>query len=151
MIVTTLTKPMLSNFGASALATGAKRICVILLAVAGCGDKVPYPHATVTGMVTVDGQPVPQGYVTFSPMSGGQGPVTGGKIWQGSYRCEQVAAGQSKVTFVAEAEEMHTFIDALGAQRQIPLSILPPRYLMGIDITVETGEVAMDFDLRNEP
>ena len=83
-MVTTLTKLMLSNSNASALATGAKQTCVILLAVAGCGDKVPYPHATVTGVVTIDGQPVPQGYVTFSPMSGGQGPVTGGKIRQGS-------------------------------------------------------------------
>ena len=50
-------------------------------ALAGCGDGVSYPHGTARGNVTIDGNPVPKGAITFSPV--GHGPVTGAAIVAG--------------------------------------------------------------------
>ena len=122
---------------------------VLISTVFGCGDDVGYPHATVTGQITIDGEPVPKGYVTISPTGSGQGPVTGGKISDGAYRCEKVPVGPTKFTFTAEALEMDTFVDALGATREVPRNILPPKYLSGIDVDVTEGEMEMNFEMEN--
>lgn len=59
----------------------AAALPILVLVVGGCGSgdgKVP-----VTGMVTFDGNPMPDGYVIFTPEGGGTpvaGPILDGKF-----------------------------------------------------------------------
>jgi hypothetical protein len=64
-------------------------ITLVLAAVAGCGEvRVP-----VKGKVTLDGQPVDSGSISFQPADGA-GPGTGGVIKDGFYSL----AGESAAT-----------------------------------------------------
>jgi hypothetical protein len=56
-----------------------------LLAVllAGCGTG---PYASVQGQVTLNGEPVHGGSITFEPTDGSEGPIAGASILKGRYR-----------------------------------------------------------------
>jgi len=42
-------------------------LVMLLGSVCGCSEKMP----TVSGLVTIDGKPVPEGMISFQPVSGG--------------------------------------------------------------------------------
>ena len=75
----------------------------------GCGSST----ATVSGEVTYDGQPVGDGYVTFTPADG-KGKDTGGPITGGHYEVAGLPPGPKvvkviavkKVNFASSSEEM---------------------------------------------
>jgi hypothetical protein len=59
--------------------------CALALAAAGCGQRADkWPREPVFGKVSLDGQPLESGEITFVP-TGGEGPASGGKITNGSY------------------------------------------------------------------
>ena len=64
-----------------------------------------YASATVKGRVTIDGAPVPKGYVCFSPVGSTPGPVVAAEIHDGEYRCKNVPQGKVQVTFIAQVTE----------------------------------------------
>lgn len=122
--------------------------CALL---AGCERGPGYEHATVSGQVSIDGEPVASGYVTFSPIGSQQGPVTGAAIEGGRYRCERVPVGKHRVTFVAHAAEPTTVVDhATGETRQVPKDIVPPRYASGVEADMGKGQVVLDFVLNSD-
>jgi len=130
----------------------AALLLAISILVPGCWGGPGYDAATVTGKVTIDNQPVPTGYITFSPVDSGQGPVRGEKIIDGAYRCELVPLGKHKVTFKAQSNETTTIYDAANdVQREIPVDILPPQYHQGVDAEVTAGECVRDFELTSSP
>jgi hypothetical protein len=64
-------------------------LCLLLGIAAGCGNSHSFEVAPVEGTVTLDGEPVTRGLVTFIPdeKAGTKGPIGVGKIDQnGSYR-----------------------------------------------------------------
>jgi hypothetical protein len=75
----------------------------------GCGA----PTATVTGAVSYDGQPVGDGYITFTPADG-KGNDAGGPIAGGRYTVTGLPPGPKvvkviavrKVNFASSSEEM---------------------------------------------
>src|SRR6516162_6805027 len=75
----------------------------------GCGSST----ATVSGEVTYDGQPVGDGYVTFTPADG-KGKDAGGPITGGHYEVAGLPPGPKvvkviavkKVNFASSSEEM---------------------------------------------
>jgi hypothetical protein len=78
---------------------------VAALALAGCGGG---KDADVSGTVTVNGELVEEGAITFIPADG-QGPTTGGAIKGGKYAVKKVPLGLMKVKiskpkFVREKE-----------------------------------------------
>src|SRR5882724_10607403 len=83
-------KPMRAWAAAAVLATAA-----VLLP--GCGSS---PTATVSGSVTYDGQPVGEGYVTFTP-SDGKGRDAGGPIANGQYSVTGLSPGPKVVKVIA--------------------------------------------------
>ena len=122
----------------------------LLLAGCGCSHGPNYPTATVSGMVTVDDKPVPKGFITFSPMSQGQGSVVGTKIVEGKYRCEKIPLGKQRVTFTAQAAEMAVLLDhSTGTNQKVPKNILPPKYSAGLEAEVKAGEATLDFPLKS--
>jgi hypothetical protein len=58
-------------------------LCAVVLTGVGCGGG----KIALKGEVTFDGQPVPEGSISFEPADG-KGPVTGGVITAGAYRLE---------------------------------------------------------------
>ncbi len=125
---------------------------LLLLAAPGCDRGPDYPSATVTGQVTIDGQPVPKGAITFSPQGAASGPVTGAAIEDGAYRCELVPLGKHTVTFIAQAAEPDTIVDRVtGAKHEVPRNILPPHCATGVEAAVVAGENRLDFALESRP
>jgi hypothetical protein len=81
---------------------------LVLGLLAGCGDG----SATVSGTVTYDGQPVKEGYVTFSPADG-KGPSAGGPIANGRYTAEKVPPGP-KIVLVEAADKPVPSVQSQG-------------------------------------
>ncbi len=73
---------------------GTLSTLVFALGVAGCGDSAP-PMGDVEGAVTVDGSPVPQGTVTFTPADGVR-PAAACDLKDGKYAV-RVGVGPCKV------------------------------------------------------
>ena len=122
---------------------------VLLAATCGCRQGPGYETATVVGKVTIDGAAVPKGYVTFTPAVGTPGPVTGGAIVDGAYRCESVPVGDHTATLIAQAAEMTTILDVSSGQEQlVPRDILPAAYRNGVAVTIDPGEIVLDFALK---
>ena len=59
----------------------------VVCALVGCGESGP-PRYSASGAVTWNGQPVPRGYIVFTPnsASGNPGPGTQAEIIDGRYK-----------------------------------------------------------------
>lgn len=75
---------------------------------AGCGGK-----GKVSGTVTLDGQPLPAGTITFVPSTG---PGAAGKIEDGNYSVTGVPVG--KVAVTVETDTVKKEMDALAVASQ---------------------------------
>src|SRR5690242_8413844 len=75
----------------TAMWAGGMTLCLLLFS--GCEGK---PSGSVTGSVTLDGQPVELGAISFIPVDG-QAPTTGGPIQNGQYSVPKVPIGEMKV------------------------------------------------------
>ena len=56
-----------------------------MVALAGCSGRGGPERASVSGSVTLDGQPVTDGLITLYPAGGTNGPSVGGSIQDGRY------------------------------------------------------------------
>ncbi len=91
----------------------------LIVTLVGCGGS----KTTITGKVTIDGQPLPAGRIAFVPGKGGTG--VGADIKDGQYTVEKVPYGNVKVT--VETQSLKTRIDALTvAAQQFAMSQAPP-------------------------
>ncbi|MCS7304108.1 MAG: hypothetical protein NZ602_03235 [Thermoguttaceae bacterium] len=70
-----------------------------LVVAAGCGQKGPQTYP-VSGTVTFDGQPIPEGRISFVPEDGKAAPDSA-PIVQGKFQF-QVKAGRHRVEIVAD-------------------------------------------------
>jgi hypothetical protein len=106
----------------------------VLFAAAGCGEG----GGTVSGEVTYDGQPVKNGYVSFTPADG-KGAAVGGPITDGRYSVEKVPPGKKVVKVEAAdkagpsiqtTEELERFSrenkGKIGPSGIIPTDTVPP-------------------------
>lgn len=133
--------------------------CAALLISAGCGGGGG--KADVTGRVTVDGQPVPEGtLVTFSPAAGsGDGlEVASGRVdGQGNYTLYSgiqgeagVAPGKYKVHLTPAPDEDASYMDAnRGGTPQADLGVIPKEYSSAAttpqEVDVEVGKNTIDI------
>lgn len=68
----------------------------------GCSKSgVDYPAVTLTGTVTVNGEPLEQGSLSIRPVGPGQGNGVGGDIVNGQYRIANAPLGESVFLFNA--------------------------------------------------
>ncbi|NUQ64626.1 MAG: carboxypeptidase regulatory-like domain-containing protein [Pirellulales bacterium] len=114
----------------------------------GCGSTGP-ELAAVSGIVTLDGQPLAGATVEFQPPKGS--PSTGVTDSSGAYRLAYTARKQGamlgkhsvRITFVAEKT------DAEGNSVASP-QLLPPKYNRNSELTAEVkpGSNKLDFQLN---
>jgi hypothetical protein len=135
----------LGNLGFVFLAT--------VLVVAGCGDGSP-PLAAVEGDITLDGNPVGQVVLTFSPTSPGGTVSYGETDSKGHYKLmftdtkAGAMLGQHKVTFEQRrySKDELTELKASGVSVSEAQVIVPKKYLKdGETAEVKKGSNKIDF------
>ena len=123
---------------------------LVLCCTLGCGGA-----SSVSGRVTLDGQPLTTGTITFKPQ--GDAPAAIGQISSnGSYRLSvgtssSVAPGQYQVTIVATELVAPTPTDP----SPLPKMLTPEKYndpaTSGFTAEVKPGKNFFPFEMKSEP
>jgi hypothetical protein len=124
------------------------RLLVGLLVVAGgsgCGRRgVPTTH--LDGQITLDGQPIKDGNVSFIPLEANHGRGTTAVIAAGRYAACDVPLGKVRVHFNATKATGRTVVVSDISMPEI-IDVIPEKYRAGMEIEVAEGQVQRDFDL----
>lgn len=127
--------------------------CLLLLQV-GCGGG-GVERSAVSGSVTLDGNPIEEGMILFSPL--GEGPSAGGDIKNGQYLIEAdrgPSPGSYRVEIRAYRGTGRTTHDAArGTTEEIKVPIIPARYHSNSELKVEITPEATnqhDFELKSK-
>lgn len=117
----------------------------------GCGAQDPN-RGEVTGIVTVNGQPVATGAVAFSPVDG-QSSTSGGKIVDGKYTVK-ASTGTSRVAIRVPKiiGEKKLYNTADSPVRPVMKESLPPEYndRTTLMLDVQPGANEHNFELQTK-
>jgi hypothetical protein len=125
-------------------------------ALSGCGPS----KASITGTVTISGQPLPSGTITFTSDAGTK-PVKGSAITDGKYTITDFPAGPAKVSVVTTPPPSGAGVPPPGvAAMPLPAGAgtppgkyvpIPLKYSnpdkSGLTYEVKGGEQTKDFEL----
>ena len=126
---------------------------ILLCAALGCsGDD----RTEVSGTVTLNGQPVAEGAITFIPIDGNKGAGAGATIADGKYhipRSAGVAAGKNRVELRAFRETGKKVQDPTGKPGVLTterVMAFPPEYNDRSTLVREVGRgsATLDFDIK---
>jgi hypothetical protein len=127
-------------------------LCLLLFAGCSGGART----GTVSGNVTVDGQPLADGTISFNPIDGNT-PTSGGKITNGSYSVE-VPTGAQKIIISAQKVTGSRAAyegDPNSPRINITAEILPKKYSEAatteLTLDVKRGSNKKDFTLSTMP
>ena len=139
-----------TNPTVSSLVSG---LCLLLLA--GCGSDSQQRHS-LEGTVTLDGQPLASGAITFRPLAGTDGPSAGGKVTDGRFSVQPEGGtfvGKFRVEITASRKSGKQEKDyRTGKPMDIIEQYLPPRYNSQSELTAEVtaeGLVAVQSTKSN--
>jgi hypothetical protein len=126
----------------------------LLVGVAGCSAG---PELTsVSGVVRVDGEPMPRGTISFFPADGNRGPSAGAGIVDGRYEIEAekgVKIGRNRVEIVGYRPTGRTItVKGVGGMPTVVDENFPlagPEYNRETTLTAEIrrGHNVRDFEL----
>jgi hypothetical protein len=134
-----------------------KTVGVLLLAFSGCGQS---DRASVSGRVTLDGQPLQSGSITFFPTGNTKGPTAGDVIEGGIYSVSASrgpVAGQYRVEIRSmrkTGRKIRVPVPAPpGTMMDELVSGIPAIYNDESTLTAEVikGKNHFDFDLKSKP
>lgn len=121
--------------------------------IAGCGDSGG--RQALSGVVSLDSQPLPAGTITFRPLQSGGGPTSGGKIDRGKYSIpanQGVESGRFRVEIKANRPTGRKEVwEVTGEEFEHVQQYLPPKYNYRSELTVEVtaeGPNKFSFDLK---
>lgn len=129
-------------------------LCAGVLLLSGCGGE-RIERCSVSGSVRLDGQPLAEGTILFSPQA--QGPSAGGEIRDGVFTLSE-QEGPSPGPYLVEINAYRptgkTERDAAtGETITLAESIIPPRYNRNSTLTVEVKageENRFEFELQSK-
>jgi hypothetical protein len=111
----------------------------------GCGREGP-ERVAVQGTVTVDGQPLKSGFITFTPMEGTEGPKASAEIAEGKFELDRDRGpmiGKLRVEVRAEQDLGIALDDPeefdAKAPRVLPRNPIPPQYNDRSTLVCETS------------
>lgn len=113
-------------------------------------------ESTVTGTVTLDGQPLDHGTVVFKPVGGMSNPATGAIDSKGQYFLETTKEeGLSPGEYNVSVSSYEIDPDRPIGERQMDAKLLTPlKYASpqtsGLSYTVEPGANSIDLELSSE-
>jgi hypothetical protein len=100
--------------------------------LAGCGGSGPQ---SVSGTVTVNGQPLAAGEIQFEPTDATKG-ADAGQIKDGQFSFK-AKPGSVKVKITAMRDTGKTVVGAMGEQLPAMEQYLPPKYNTATELTAE--------------
>lgn len=124
-----------------------------LVSLVGCGASSGPGKVVVSGAVTLDGQPIPNGEIRFIPTSGTIGPVSGGAIKDGVYTAKAkggVPIGTHKVEIKAYRAKKQGQV--AGSEGGAAEQYLDKRYneQTTLTATIEAGTDTKNFELTSK-
>jgi hypothetical protein len=150
------------------ISMGRFTACVLLVTVlAGCGGPADeWPRAAAGGRVTLDGQPLKTGTITFFPAGATRGPAAGAEIVDGEYAipaAEGPVVGMNRIEIrsvqkTGRMVESPTAVESDGPYVEGLLveehaDVVPRRYNtyseLERDVRPDTNEFS--FELTSEP
>ncbi len=121
-------------------------ICLTaLLAIAGCGVQ-GYPTVRLEGCVRVNGHPIEQGNITFTPLQSDQGASVAARIESGNYVVVKAPRGKVRVDFHAVKETGKTIMQ-YGKPYPETVNVIPEKYRAGLEIAIDGDNLHKDFSL----
>ena len=137
----------LARWPAPALASAA--CCLMLASVVtlpGCGRGDAPQLGQVTGVVTLDGQPLPEAQVEFLPASGRPSSAETGQ--DGRYRL-RYSADFDGALVGPHTVKIHTAVDGRVDRQK---ELVPPRYHAQSELSAEvkSGSNTFNFDLQSK-
>ena len=122
-------------------------LCAALLTV-GCGSSGP-ATSTVSGKVTLDDQPLPDGQIAFVTEDGLGAGV--GDIKNGQYRC-QVKGGKFKVKITANKKmPLPPGKKGLHGETEMEMNYIPEAFNEKTTLTADvSGAKVLDFALKSK-
>ena len=137
--------------GHSSWALGVVVLWAGMVGISGCGPGDG--RQAVTGMVTVDGEPLDDAAISFQAAHGTKGPSSGGPVQDGKYRVSArkgLLPGTYKVTIIA-MKKTGKMINDPQKGRVPELVQVRFREVPG-EVTVVAGEThEFPFDLTSAP
>lgn len=124
--------------------------CLVLLL--GCGQS---QRLALTGVVTLDGQPLNEGSITFMPQSGTTSPSAGANVTQGHFSVSAekgVLPGKFRVEITAKRKTGRTVMsDTAGGMIDQYEQYLPARYNRDSQLmaTVPQSGAGLEFALTS--
>jgi hypothetical protein len=139
-------------------------LCAAFLPVAGCfGSEDDLPRESVTGTVTLDGQPIALGTISFTPDGGGAGgpPAVGGggTIKYGRFSIDReggLIPGTYKVSINAPGaapERTKGSMPAAGRSVELPKELIPKSYNAQTTLSAKIekgGNNDLTFSLKSQ-
>ncbi len=137
-------------------------ISLLLISCPGCGPGNEQNRQPLSGQVTLDGDPLEAGSISFEPLDAtGEAIRAGAAIQDGAFRIDQekgLPPGKYRVRISAgrPAGDADQPAKLPGAPRPVivPKSIIPAKYNMNSELEVEIvegDENEFDFDLVSDP
>jgi hypothetical protein len=119
-----------------------------LFVLGGCSENAEQMYP-VTGTVTLDGKPLPDGNIQFVPLDGKHGAEPG-IIKDGRYELAAIE-GQKRVEISASKIILGSSLRGAGGE-PVPEEYLPERYNASSELTadVKPQENVIDFPLVNK-
>lgn len=133
-------------------------VVVALIMIVGCSkDPNLGKKAEVMGTVTLDGQPVADGSITFFPIGATSGPSAGGMIVNGQYHIQQAQGpviGDNQVQFNGVKKTGKMVKDRFGTEmtQEQTVPLFPDKYNIQSkeQVRIEAGVNSHNFDLKSK-
>lgn len=124
--------------------------CMLLLiatalGMAGCGNR-GYSTSRLEGRITVDGQPIERGSISFAPLRSDRGPGVSAAVEAGHYVAANVPQGKVRVGFHAVKETGRSIMQ-FGKPYPEAVNVIPDKYRVGMEIEIAGDDAHKDFSL----
>jgi hypothetical protein len=120
---------------------------LMVVGAPGCGTSGPdYPVAKLAGSITLDGEPIPNGQISFVGRGSQQALPMTAQIVDGKYQADAVPMGPVCVTISAVQLTGRMIQEYSGANAE-SINIIPEKYRSGIEIEVAGDNLQQDFPL----
>jgi hypothetical protein len=123
-------------------------LIISLIFIMGCGHKEPdYPHATVSGTVTLDGKKLTEGSIqALSPSAS----VSTYLDQEGRFILKHVPIGNVRFIVLSVEDTGKTEKDPLGNDIVIKVNRIPKKYALGIEKEIKSDVIDMKLELNSQ-
>ena len=132
---------------------------ILTLLLVGCGGRGGVERGAVSGEVTLDGEPVPEGAITFFAAGENEGPASGGPILDGRFdiaRSQGPVVGTNRVEITAPRKTGKKVRSpdpiAAGGMMDEWKESVPTRYntRSTLEEQIQAGKNKIDFALQSQ-